>query len=168
MITVLRTAQRVPFLSFITRMSTSSHNVALTSQKLSLPEIPELFDSNYLDVLLPASTPSTAKPPAPAGPSNVLMEALKEVSNRTHTENDAPALKSTLSGTLDAFTALTSYSTAEEMAKHLDKAWAEEPNLALRMIWQLRSVHDGKGDKEAFYRSVSLSFDFCIVADDHR
>jgi hypothetical protein len=34
----------------------------------------------------------------------------------------------------------------------LAKAWEEDPSLTLRIIWNTRSIHNGKGDKELFYR----------------
>ncbi|KIJ09162.1 hypothetical protein PAXINDRAFT_87872 [Paxillus involutus ATCC 200175] len=41
----------------------------------------------------------------------------------------------------------------------LENAWAEDPALTLRMIWSARSIHDGKGDKELFYRAFGWLFD---------
>ncbi|EEB97578.1 hypothetical protein MPER_03073, partial [Moniliophthora perniciosa FA553] len=37
----------------------------------------------------------------------------------------------------------------------LPKPWEEDPALTFRLIWQLRSIHDGKSEKEAFYRAFS-------------
>lgn len=35
----------------------------------------------------------------------------------------------------------------------LARAWAEDPALTLKIIWNTGSIHDGKGDKELFYRA---------------
>ncbi|KAJ6459476.1 hypothetical protein C8R47DRAFT_1180743 [Mycena vitilis] len=87
------------------------------------------------------------------------MDALQQFSHRTRTENHAPAYSSTLSPTLDAFQKLTQYSYGDQVGKLLDNAWAEEPNLTLRIIWNLRSIHDGKSEREAFYRAFGWLYD---------
>ncbi|KIY70939.1 hypothetical protein CYLTODRAFT_487700 [Cylindrobasidium torrendii FP15055 ss-10] len=135
----------------------SSSSPALTSQKFTLPEIPELLDANYLDVLLPSRKNNVPK--ADTTPSNPLMDALAADANKVRTWNGAEALASTLSDTLDAFNALTQHSDSDQMAVHLSKAWNEDANLTVRMIWQLRSIHDGKGEKEAFYRAWGWLYD---------
>lgn len=132
---------------------------SLSSQKISVPHIAELYDANFLDVLLPkpdVAVPAQSVSAADPQPTNPLMEALKDTTNQTLTENGAPALLSTLSSTLDAFMVLTKYSDRAVFDEHLGKAWEEDPNLTLRIIWQLRSIHDGKGEKEAFYRYVLI------------
>jgi len=46
----------------------------------------------------------------------------------------------------------------------LAKLWAEDPALTLRVIWNTRSIHDGKGDKELFYKCVCpgcVRYQFC-------
>ncbi|KAJ3510568.1 hypothetical protein NLJ89_g4597 [Agrocybe chaxingu] len=126
-----------------------------TSQDVTLPEIPELFDENFLDILLP---PRPESPPAPQAQvkekaSNPLLDALLSTSHRTWTEKGAPAYSSTLSPTLDAFNGLTRDKEGSQIAPLLDAAWKEDPNLTLRMIWNIRSIHDGKNDKETFYRA---------------
>ncbi|KAF8058605.1 hypothetical protein FPV67DRAFT_1565466 [Lyophyllum atratum] len=83
------------------------------------------------------------------------MEALKGTTHQTFTENMAPTYNSTLSPTLDAFQSLASSQTADRFNKYLQDAWAEDPELTLRIIWNIRSIHDGKGDKELFYRAFA-------------
>ncbi|ESK92348.1 hypothetical protein Moror_4633 [Moniliophthora roreri MCA 2997] len=131
-----------------------------TSQVSTLPDIPQLYDPNFLNVLLPPQ-PKVTKvekmdekvgvdtPP----PTNPLMSALQETAHRTRTENDAPAYSSALSPTLDAFNKLNAWVDAKDLDSVLPNAWEEDPELTLRLIWQLRSIHDGKSEKEAFYRA---------------
>jgi hypothetical protein len=61
------------------------------------------------------------------------------------------AFNSTGSATLDAFNFLNRW-TYEEVNERLEKAWNEDPSMALRLIWNIRSIHDGKSEKELFYR----------------
>ncbi|KAJ7201646.1 hypothetical protein GGX14DRAFT_524263 [Mycena pura] len=126
-----------------------------SAQNPVLPVIPELFSPNFLDKLIPASTPSTSDKVKP----NTMMDALREFSYRTLTENDAPAYDSTLSPTLDAFQTLTQFRWGTDVWNVLDRAWAEDPDTTLRIIWNLRSIHDGKAEKETFYHAFGWLYE---------
>ncbi|VDC05994.1 unnamed protein product [Peniophora sp. CBMAI 1063] len=129
-----------------------------TTQDVTLPHMPELFRSDFLDVLLPmanASSEASTSTSTLDNPTftNPLMAALKASTNQTETWNGAEAFKSTLSATLDAFQALGPGSVGAVIEENLASAWREAPRLALRIIWNVRSIHDGKGEKEVFYRA---------------
>ena len=143
---------------------------ATTSQIVTLPHIPELFDSNFLDVLLPPAPTIDVDADADVNanvpmPTNSLMTALKSVAHRKYTQNAAPAFGSTLSSTLDAFLSLSSQMSITKINSVLTKAWKEDPALTLRIIWNTRSIHDGKGDKELFYKYVYLAYTR-LIADN--
>ncbi|CAD6888341.1 unnamed protein product [Tilletia controversa] len=127
---------------------------AASTQIVTLPDIPELRDPNFLDVLLaPAeldSRPKAAK--VSNGRTHPFMDALVEVGARTKTANGADALNTTGSALLDAFSGLQSSSTPAELHLCLSDAWQEDPVMALRIIWNVRSICDGKGSKSTFYR----------------
>ena len=129
-----------------------SSSAAQTAQTVTLPPIPELFNPDFLDVLLP---PQHSEPRDPA-PSNKMMDALRSVAHQKRTENDAPAFSSTLSHTLDAYFGIRQGVTGRKVDRYLANAWAVDPALTLRIIWHCRSIHDGKGEKELFYRFVFL------------
>ena len=138
-----------------------------SSQIVTLPHIPELFYPNFLDVLLPPrpALSTDADDGAPV-PKNTFMDALKSVVHHKLTKNGAPAFNSTLSGTLDAFQSLSVDMNTRTFDGVLARAWAEDPALTLKIIWNTRSIHDGKGDKELFYRYVQVRpscarFRFC-------
>ncbi|KZV75758.1 hypothetical protein PENSPDRAFT_599378 [Peniophora sp. CONT] len=131
-----------------------------TTQNVTLPHIPDLFRPDFLDILLPvtgapspAATASSSSTLDNATFTNPLMEALKASTNHTQTWNGADAFQSTLSATLDAFQAMGPGSVGAVIEDNLEAAWKEDPQLALRIIWNVRSIHDGKGDKEVFYRA---------------
>jgi hypothetical protein len=133
-------------------MSTITASVQ-TSQNVTLPLIPELFRSDFLDVLLPPvpqPTATSAVPPKDAS-SNPMMDALNAAANRTYTANMAEAYSSTGSPLLDAFNNLAQWSDYPSIKEHLTKAWEQDPELTLKLIWNLRSIHDGKSAKEVFY-----------------
>ena len=141
-----------------TRRNASTPAAAATSQIVTLPVIPELHYPDFLDTLLPAgsesagfvATSALAKPEA----KNAIMDALKATTHRTYTDNGAPAYSSTGSPTLDAFRTLRPHARSASISQCLQEAWAEDPELTLRIIWNLRSIHDGKGEREVFYQYV--------------
>ncbi|THU86326.1 hypothetical protein K435DRAFT_731562 [Dendrothele bispora CBS 962.96] len=95
----------------------------------------------------------------PEVPGNAMMEALQASTSHTYTQNGAPAFNSTNSPTLDAFNRLNTWVSYGDLESILPKSWAEDPSLTLRLIWQLRSIHDGKGEKEAFYRAFGWLYE---------
>ncbi|KAG2142792.1 uncharacterized protein EDB93DRAFT_1105456 [Suillus bovinus] len=135
---------------------------AASSQNVTLPAIPELTNPNFLDVLLPVSEDATSpiviseNPPAD---SNAMMDVLHSTAHHKLTENDSPAFSSTLSATLDAFNGIHPEVSRSAIDDYLLKAWAEDPALTLRIIWSLRSIHDGKGEKELFYMAFGWLFE---------
>ncbi len=123
-----------------------------TTQVVTLPLIPELHNPDFLDVLVPRREVAKAMVIVQPVPTNPLMEALKATANRAFTANGAPAFGSTLSTTLDAFNGLRPGIPGSHICTLLERSWAEDPLLTLRLIWNLRSIHNGKGEKELFYQ----------------
>ncbi|KAG1743657.1 uncharacterized protein EDB91DRAFT_1125272 [Suillus paluster] len=88
-----------------------------------------------------------------------MMDALRSTVHQKLTENASPAFSSTLSTTLDAFQGIRPGVSGSSIDDYLSKAWAEDPALTLRIIWSLRSIHDGKADKELFYMAFGWLFE---------
>ncbi|KAK6537242.1 hypothetical protein TWF694_011439 [Orbilia ellipsospora] len=134
-----------------------NNNLHLTSQIVTLPHLPELYNPRYLDILLPPRVSSQASASstkdAASVPSNPMMSALEDTANRTRTENMAPAYRSTGDALLDAFHRPTASDSPEVINRYLAPAWEKDPETALRIIFYLRSIHDGKNDKSLFYRA---------------
>ncbi|KAJ3519788.1 hypothetical protein NM688_g9252 [Phlebia brevispora] len=120
----------------------SNNDVSSTSQNVTIPYIPELFGQHFLDTLLPAAT-------APTDSYLTLC---------AHNER-GPAYSSTLSATLDAFHELRPCCAAHKIPHLLEKSWREDPSLTLRIIWNIRSIHDGKGEKELFYQAFGWLYE---------
>ncbi|KAG6844940.1 hypothetical protein H0H87_002273 [Tephrocybe sp. NHM501043] len=120
---------------------------AASRQNFTLPNIPELYDPDFLDVLLKVE-PQTLIETVKEAPKNSMMEALKATSHHALTQNLAPTYKSTLDPVLDAFQLLSSAITLEQFDKYLADSWSKDAEMTLRIIWNIRSIHDGKGDKE--------------------
>ncbi|KAJ3559858.1 hypothetical protein NM688_g80 [Phlebia brevispora] len=133
-----------------------------TSQNVTIPHIPELHNPHFLDKLLPiaaTSAPTLLQGVAPTSPNNPMIDALKSTTHFTLTANRSPAYNSTLSATLDAFHELRPHCAAEDIPRLLEKAWNEDSLLTLRIIWNLRSIHDGKSEKELFYQAFGWLYE---------
>ncbi|KAG1807297.1 uncharacterized protein BJ212DRAFT_1387541 [Suillus subaureus] len=162
------TTQLIRPSSFIAAITTKMSATTMTaplaaasSQNVTLPAIPELTNPNFLDVLLPVSEdagPMIVTENSPAH-SNAMMDALRSTAHHKLTENYSPAFSSTLSTTLDAFNGIRPNVSGSSIDDYLFKAWAENPVLTLRIIWSLRSIHDGKSDKELFYMAFGWLFE---------
>ncbi|KAJ1308502.1 hypothetical protein OPQ81_004206 [Rhizoctonia solani] len=113
--------------------------------------------SQLLEQLLPVRS----KPiPHPATPSNPFVEALKKFQNRARTQNNAEAYHSTTSATLDAFYSLNANSTGRDIHQHLAKSWVESPEVTLRIIWNMRSIHEGQNNKLGFYHAFGWLYKY--------
>ena len=74
--------------------------------------------------------------------------------NMTLTTNNMPTYSSTLTPTLDLFNDLQSDISPAKLHDLLTQSWAMDPLETLKIIFQCRSIHLGKGEKDNFYRCV--------------
>ena len=81
-----------------------------------------------------------------------LLNALKSQANFTLTENLAASYKSTLSDCLDLFASIGALRNASEqdIILRFSRAFAEEPNLALKTLFYARDVRGGLGERRVF------------------
>lgn len=81
-----------------------------------------------------------------------MLEFLKRMANRTETENGGAALITTGSDCLDFFAAAGALRSAEEgdiMDRFL-RAWAEDANSAMKLLFYARDVRGGLGERRVF------------------
>lgn len=74
--------------------------------------------------------------------------------NLALTENQGVAFASTQSTLVDLFHHLDGEcddSRADELTPLLENSWAEDPLATLKVIWNSRSIHLGKGERDIFY-----------------
>jgi len=121
-----------------------------SSQICTLPIIPELFDPNFLSVLLPSELGG--------GRQHSLDQLTSKPSEclAASVNGDATDLQSSC---YDAFRTLDarSPSSLRRLDTLLQASWSESPETALKIIWHIRSIRDGKGQKELFYRYALFS-----------
>lgn len=82
-----------------------------------------------------------------------FMNNLVKENNFTETENGATALKSTLNACLDAFATLGTVRTMESddfIISTFSKAYVEDKETALRMLFYLRDIRGGQGTRRVF------------------
>ena len=74
--------------------------------------------------------------------------------NLMFTENEGVAHRSTKSALLDLFVELEKTIDPGRLEKLLGEAWKADALATLRIIWNARSIHLGKGERETFYRCM--------------
>lgn len=81
-----------------------------------------------------------------------FADLLENTLNYTETENGAVALKSTKSGLLDAFSKLATFREAEEetIIKTFNLAFAEDKELAMKLLFYVRDIRGGQGERRVF------------------
>lgn len=81
-----------------------------------------------------------------------FSDLLEDSLNFTETENGAVALKSTKSGLLDAFSKLATFREAEEetIIKTFNLAFAEDKELAMKLLFYVRDIRGGQGERRVF------------------
>lgn len=88
-----------------------------------------------------------------------LLDALKKTNNLTVTENGGVAYKSTNSAVLDLFAMGSAMRrrSDEDCIEMFNKAFNEDPNLALKCLFYLRDIRQGQGERR-FFRVVFSDF----------
>ncbi|KAG8970217.1 hypothetical protein FRC03_010407 [Tulasnella sp. 419] len=127
------------------------HSVEQSSRQVSIPHIPELFNDRFEECIV--SPPAPQKKPEGPQPRHPFTDALKATANFTLTDNASPAFVSTESANLDAFSTIDSNTNGTDVHRLLEASWAENPEATLKIIWNLRSIHDGKAAKTTFYHA---------------
>ncbi|KAF9421933.1 hypothetical protein BGZ94_008711 [Podila epigama] len=120
----------------IKSLDISRHDAEVPATKPAKP--------SFVDILLVGVDPSTHG------------RVIKVDPNMTRTENQAPTLKSTGDVRLDFFFEVIK-GAAPSTVQHLVRAsWAEHPLDTLRLIFHLRSVLHGKGERKEFYACMDF------------
>ncbi|PVF93373.1 hypothetical protein CPB86DRAFT_767963 [Serendipita vermifera] len=129
-----------------------------STRDVTHPDLPELYDPLFLDKLLPKQAQSTSQAEASAADqqakkNSAFMEALKVEANKQFTQNAAHGFASTLSPTLDAFNGLSQATDHADYDRLIRQSWEADPLLTVKLIFNLRSIHEGKSEREGFYRA---------------
>lgn len=81
-----------------------------------------------------------------------MLELLKEKSNKTYTENGAVTYKGTKSYCLDLFSTIGALRSADEteIIKRFIRAYNENPDMAMKILFYARDVRGGIGERRVF------------------
>ncbi|KAF8759580.1 hypothetical protein RHS01_01836 [Rhizoctonia solani] len=110
--------------------------------------------SQLLDQLLPVTSKSA---PVINTASSEILSSLPSRKSRIELVRRTMQRPMT---TLDAFSGLNANSTGEEIHQALAKSWEESPEVTLRIIWNMRSIHEGHSNKLGFYRAFGWLYKY--------
>ena len=81
-----------------------------------------------------------------------MLESIKKEANRTYTENGAATLQTTYSDCLDLFATVGALRSAEEqeILNRFVRAYTENPDLAMKLLFFARDVRGGLGERKVF------------------
>ena len=81
-----------------------------------------------------------------------MLGFLKNETNKTYTENGAVTLRSTMSDCLDLFATVGALRDAEsiDIVSRFIRAYAEDPDLAMRTLFFARDIRGGLGERRVF------------------
>ena len=81
-----------------------------------------------------------------------FLDALKEESNKTLTENLAVTYRSSGSECVDLFASIGALRSAqeEEIVRRFIKAWADDKNTAMKILFYARDIRGGLGERRVF------------------
>lgn len=81
-----------------------------------------------------------------------MLEYLKKEANKTYTENGATTYKSTYSNCLDLFATIGGLRRADkdEIITRFARAYAEDPDIAMKILFYARDVRGGLGERRIF------------------
>ena len=81
-----------------------------------------------------------------------MLEFLKNMANRTQTENGAVTLRSTGSDCLNLFATIGAMraQNVAEIEKRFLRAYAENPDLAMKILFYARDIRGGLGERSVF------------------
>lgn len=91
-----------------------------------------------------------------------MLEELKNEANLTHTENGAPAYRSTNSACLDLFAVCGALRQAgeKEIIRKFMRAYTEDPDTAMQILFYARDIRGGLGERRFFQIIVRHLADF--------
>ena len=81
-----------------------------------------------------------------------LLHAIEDAANKTHTENGAVTLETTGDCCLDLFATIGAlrHVSEEEICLRFQRAWAENRDIAMKILFFARDVRGGLGERRAF------------------
>ncbi|KAK8843953.1 hypothetical protein IAR55_006745 [Kwoniella newhampshirensis] len=97
----------------------------------------------------------SSDPPVPSAP---FLDAMKRAPNIL-TEKGAFAYDSSQSPLVDLFFDLSPGIEAPHLFDLLEKAWKMDPLATLKIVFHARSIHEGKGYRDGFFRAMGWIWD---------
>ncbi|KAI5361162.1 Putative von Willebrand factor A-like domain superfamily [Septoria linicola] len=86
--------------------------------------------------------------------SKKVVPSFDEQDGKMLTDNRDVSHRTSGEPLVDLFYELQEGTAESTLSKLLDAAWAADPDATLKLIWNARSIHLGKSNRNAFYRAV--------------
>jgi hypothetical protein len=159
-------------------MSSSGNKIPFLQELIVEPKFQKLLDECQTDPNLKLSTSTkieTSSSPPSKDASNPLFNAIRSSqptilqvhgptinpsnqaeANLTLTENFGVTHATTEYAPLDLFHTFTSPIKPEDAEALLVKSWDVNPLETLKLIWNVRSVGEGKGEAQTFFRGLGF------------
>ncbi|KLU85417.1 hypothetical protein MAPG_04443 [Magnaporthiopsis poae ATCC 64411] len=129
----------------------------------TLIDTPPSTTADVREVLAAATLAAPKSDATAAQSSNPFMGALlshgeaseagpKSLDNKMFTENNDVAHRSSKNALVDLFFELEDTISSPRLIEVLTAAWAEDPEMTLKIVFNARSIHLGKSSKTLFYR----------------
>ncbi|OAL70898.1 hypothetical protein A7D00_4560 [Trichophyton violaceum] len=134
-------------------LKTTNSNPALSAQTPPKAAVTISADQSNYDSSGNAFVDALVQEAKNPGTQKVSLEEL-DAKNLTHTDNSGVTHASTESHLVDLFHTLDGEPNEEKLITLeplLEKAWADDALVTLKIIWNCRSIHLGKGERSMFY-----------------
>ncbi|KAM3422107.1 hypothetical protein BST61_g2481 [Cercospora zeina] len=179
-----RTSNPARFCAFPGDRRDDAHSLLQSKFPVSLPDMPQLKLSKddfaaYIQTLVTKQSQkpsvdsdkddSTEVANEEAVPQSAFMDSLllnkrlvpsfDDHDDKMLTENADVAYSKSGSALVDLFYELEQSISASALQARLEKAWAEDADATLKIIWNARSIHLGKSNRNAFYRALGWLYE---------
>jgi len=105
----------------------------------------------------PPTTQDTTTPSSPF--VDMLIETSRQTNLLTRTDNGALTHPSSTNPLVDLFYTVKEATSPALLRKHLHAAWSLSPLKALKLVFLLRDIRNGKGCRDEFYVAAQLILD---------
>src|SRR5277367_6603178 len=114
----------------------------------------DIMDTSPAAPIAEVAEMSINEPPRKSPFIDMIVRDAQETSALARTENNAVTYSTSLQPLVDLFYAVKDKSNTHLIRQHLEAAWSIDALKALKLVFFLRDIRDGKGCSEEFYTAA--------------